>query len=368
MRWAGNLVPGDLVYTPNYRSGLQYGRAVLIGDRDVGLLRWNEAKGEWLKRPQRDFRDVEWIAHESEPGALDGFFKRIKQDRGQWQASPGRSRVKVDRATGEERWVEKRRRWGSPPGELTSSARPEVTPDDLERQPQIEAVDEDSGETILINTHPSSPGAVEGRLITFMYQGAVGPRTSRTVLCWRCWVKRDVYVHGFCFLRQALRTFRADRMFAAHDARTGEVFSAEDFFRTHAGLAKFSGKATTPTQHALNIGRRRHQGVLAAALGICVLVGLALWQLATSNPPQQRRESLDEARASLGAVRPDLEVSLAAENVRTLQVTSTNFTPQGADALMRAMSARVRELGFRSVVLTNGREQWRYEVEPEATH
>lgn len=114
VRWAGNLVPGDLVYTPNYRSGLQYGKAVLDGARGVRLLRWNEAKGEWVKRPTDHFGHVEWIANESEPGALDGFFKRIDQDRAQWLAAPGRSGYKLDRTTGEYEWQEKRRRWYGP--------------------------------------------------------------------------------------------------------------------------------------------------------------------------------------------------------------------------------------------------------------
>jgi hypothetical protein len=111
VRWAGNLVPDDLVYTPEYRSGLQYAKAALIDDRTIGLIRWNEAKREWLKHPQHVCDPLEWLAHESEPEALKKFFRRIDEDRAHWQASPGRPRWMLDRVTGAFYWHEKRRRW-----------------------------------------------------------------------------------------------------------------------------------------------------------------------------------------------------------------------------------------------------------------
>src|SRR3954447_5851173 len=54
---------------------------------------------------------VQWFAHESEPGALERFFARIREDRRRWEASPGRSRDKLNRETGWYEWHSKERRW-----------------------------------------------------------------------------------------------------------------------------------------------------------------------------------------------------------------------------------------------------------------
>jgi hypothetical protein len=110
---AGNLIPGDLVYCSDYRSGLQYGKAVMSRNGAIRLLRWNEATGTWLKRPQETYCKIEWIEHESEPGALGRFFDRIKEDRSAWLDSPGRSRMKLNPRTGYYEWHQKERRWRS---------------------------------------------------------------------------------------------------------------------------------------------------------------------------------------------------------------------------------------------------------------
>jgi hypothetical protein len=103
MKWAGNLVPGDLVYTPGHQSGVQYGRAVLTPSGAVKLLRWDETKREWLKRPQELPEEVQWFGHDSEPGVQERFFARIDDDRARWLASPGRSRQR-QRHGKERRW------------------------------------------------------------------------------------------------------------------------------------------------------------------------------------------------------------------------------------------------------------------------
>ena len=115
-----------------------------------------------------------------------------------------------------------------------------ITREDLERLPYIEAADEDSGETVRVGTQPRGAADAEGRLISFVYEGNLGRRSTRVVLCSRCWFAGALYLRGFCLERQAMRTFRADRMFDCHDIRSGEAFGAEDFVRVHAGLPTLS--------------------------------------------------------------------------------------------------------------------------------
>jgi hypothetical protein len=111
IRWANNLVAGDLVYTPSHKSGLQYGKIVASRNDSVGLLRWDESKQRWLKRPQEIAYDAQWFAHESEPGASDRFFERIKEDRDRWEASSGRSGHRRIEGSDEYWWQAKERRW-----------------------------------------------------------------------------------------------------------------------------------------------------------------------------------------------------------------------------------------------------------------
>jgi hypothetical protein len=92
----GNLIPGDLIYTPQHKSGLQYAR-VTKRDRwgNVQCVRWNEASGEWTKNPRPMYGDDElaWLGHESEPGVLERFKARVQHDRAAWQDSPGRTNM-----------------------------------------------------------------------------------------------------------------------------------------------------------------------------------------------------------------------------------------------------------------------------------
>ncbi|MEQ1671052.1 MAG: hypothetical protein ABL893_09360 [Hyphomicrobium sp.] len=91
---AGNLTPGDVIYTPSHKSGLQYAR---VTKRDkwgnVQCVRWNEAANEWTKnsRPLYGDDELEWLGHETEPGVMERFRSRVQQDRAAWQASPGRT-------------------------------------------------------------------------------------------------------------------------------------------------------------------------------------------------------------------------------------------------------------------------------------
>jgi hypothetical protein len=85
----------------------------------------------------------------------------------------------------------------------------------------VEALDEDSGELIDIKPTQDDPNDVEGLLIDFRYTDAVGNKSKRIILCRRCWlVHGDMYIQGYCTLREALRTFRIDQMTNVEEVRT----------------------------------------------------------------------------------------------------------------------------------------------------
>lgn len=114
VKHAGNLIPGDLIYTSNHRSGLQYAK-IARGSRHsrVTCLRWIESKREWAKT-ETDVAtwDLEILGHESNVTELNAFFVRIEKDRAMWQASSGRSGMV--RAHGDPDtyvWQQKQRVW-----------------------------------------------------------------------------------------------------------------------------------------------------------------------------------------------------------------------------------------------------------------
>jgi hypothetical protein len=87
----------------------------------------------------------------------------------------------------------------------------------------VEAINEDSGEIISIKPAQNDPNHVEGLLVGFHYVDANNNRSTRDLLCWRCWIAHNViYVQGYCTLRRELRTFRVDRMSDAEEVRTGQ--------------------------------------------------------------------------------------------------------------------------------------------------
>jgi hypothetical protein len=110
IKCVSNLVAGDLVYTPSHRSGLQYGR-IVAGKSGIALLRWDEKREGWLKKPQDIPWDTQWFAHEGDTEAFDRFFHRIQQDKEQWEASSGRSGYRRVEGSDEYSWRAKERRW-----------------------------------------------------------------------------------------------------------------------------------------------------------------------------------------------------------------------------------------------------------------
>jgi len=79
-------------------------------------------------------------------------------------------------------------------------------------------------------------GAIDGLLIGFSYRDASNNPSRRKVLCRQSWTEDGVtYIRGYCTLREALRTFRADRMRELIELRTGRrIDDAVSYFEHFA--------------------------------------------------------------------------------------------------------------------------------------
>jgi WYL domain len=80
------------------------------------------------------------------------------------------------------------------------------------REPLV-AYDDYSDEQIELTVGQKNLHNIEGLVIDFCYIAADGEISRRSVLCWQCGRVADkIYVRGYCPFREALRTFRIDRM------------------------------------------------------------------------------------------------------------------------------------------------------------
>lgn len=87
--------------------------------------------------------------------------------------------------------------------------------------PELEADAEDAGDA-----PPSwAPQSITGRTFVLAYADSKGQASERQVQC-RQLAERagTLYLHAFCFARERLRTFRADRIRTIMDTETGELF------------------------------------------------------------------------------------------------------------------------------------------------
>ncbi|MDW3204606.1 MAG: TerB family tellurite resistance protein [Alphaproteobacteria bacterium] len=99
------------------------------------------------------------------------------------------------------------------------------------------------------------------------YVDAVGEISSRRVTVYSCRFsdKGDPRLTGYCHLRKAKRSFRADRILEAVDAVTGEVYSPPSAFLEHFGFSAVDASPVDQTAAAIR----------AAQHGLTVLVFLA---------------------------------------------------------------------------------------------
>jgi hypothetical protein len=100
------LIHGDLLYWPEWKSGLQYSQVVATRNGGTALCRWNEAKGNWTNPAPFSPVNCQYWGHIDIGDDFKRFIARIELDRALWQSSSGRS---YWNAAG--RWVEFARRW-----------------------------------------------------------------------------------------------------------------------------------------------------------------------------------------------------------------------------------------------------------------
>jgi predicted DNA-binding transcriptional regulator YafY len=87
--------------------------------------------------------------------------------------------------------------------------------------------------------------SIEGLLIDFRYTSRDYETSRRCLLCWQC--GRDdkrIYIRGYCPFREALRTFRVDRMQDVMAMQAGRYVAVEDVDAYFAAYAAGRTKAS----------------------------------------------------------------------------------------------------------------------------
>jgi hypothetical protein len=102
----------------------------------------------------------------------------------------------------------------------------------------IEVFDEYSNDIVCLAPGQRDPSNIEGLLIDFRYVSRDDEISRRSLLCWQCWrTGKRIYVRGYCPFREALRTFRVDRMgdlLAMQSGRYVPVDDAANYFSAYA--------------------------------------------------------------------------------------------------------------------------------------
>lgn len=169
------------------------------------------------------------------------------------------------------------------------------------------AAGEDSHEVIHTRADRDSPNDVSGLLISFSYCDAEDQITTRTVHCYRCWHDGDVtYVQGKCMLRDAVRTFRTDRMANLKEVKSGRrIADPTTYFEHFADAPRPQGpRPPEPATHrdieqrAL-LWHRRHQARRACIDGLRVIAYTTLCGKGWSESDRNIEESYIEARLAM---------------------------------------------------------------------
>ena len=190
----------------------------------------------------------------------------------------------------------------------------------------IQTVDEDSGEVIDIKPEQDGPNDVDGLLVKFDYCDDAGQATTRIVLCHRCWAANDfIYVQGFCTLRQALRTFRTERMSNLSEVRTRKkVTDPTKYFGhyldtpppkwQHSPVTITMPIVRVPISHKDEEARvlfwhRRHEARRACVDGLRVLAYVALSGEGWTASDLNIEESYVEARLAMAGLQHSQEMT-----------------------------------------------------------
>jgi hypothetical protein len=206
----------------------------------------------------------------------------------------------------------------------------------------VEALDEDSGELVEIKPQQDDPNDIEGLLIKFSYTDVTGAKSNRVILCRRCWQGAGgLYVQGFCTLREALRTFRVDRMREVEDVRAmRKILKPLEFFDSFAEdeipecegyeqqlLRNLGQELSDFNLESWTIERQRLQRAREACMdGLRVLAYLALADDIVTDQERSIEYSYIQHRlAGCGLTYDDSMLSALMEVARSLTVPSRSF-------------------------------------------
>ena len=132
-----------------------------------------------------------------------------------------------------------------------------------------EAVEADSPEMAAESSDRQA--GISGIRIGIVYSDAAGRQSDRIVRVRRIYESQDTaYMNAHCELRDALRTFRLDRILEVIDYRTGEIHDdVEQFFAPLIGFTQ-SQSPTIPCKPSAT-----EQVISACTDGLCVLLYFA---------------------------------------------------------------------------------------------
>jgi tellurite resistance protein len=169
----------------------------------------------------------------------------------------------------------------------------------------------------MVTIHPQSASDhVEGILVSFKYRDASDNPSRRMLLCWRCYEEYNaLYVRGYCTLREALRTFRPDRMTSLRELRGGTSISDpvayfEQFVTADRAVGRAAADATAQaTQAAREAAAARRQLAYNARTdciaGLRILAYIALADGVRTEEERNIERSFVESRLALRGYKPD---------------------------------------------------------------
>jgi hypothetical protein len=209
----------------------------------------------------------------------------------------------------------------------------------------------------MVTIHPQSASDhVEGILVSFKYRDASDNPSRRMLLCWRCYEEYNaLYVRGYCTLREALRTFRPDRMTSLRELRGGTSISDpvayfEQFVTADRAVGRAAADATAQaTQAAREAAAARRQLAYNARTdciaGLRILAYIALADGVRTEEERNIERSFVESRLALRGYKPDTTLTDAMVDIaKGLAVPDSSFktainpTEQAAlDRLRKAM-------------------------------
>lgn len=191
----------------------------------------------------------------------------------------------------------------------------------LVRQRVVEAVDEDTGEIIEIVPRDDGADDAEGLLIEFDYLDANGRASHRTVFCYRSFRNRGyLYLHGYCCDRDAMRSFRTDRMEMVRFVRSRRSINPATFFDAFAEedaeafnhLREVRREERQEAEASYRARLQREKAARAATLdGLRVLAYLGLADGDRSDAERASEEAY--VRARLSYLKLDCDVDVLAQ-------------------------------------------------------